>query len=158
MSGRFVVIGLIAVALLIGALMWWALTRAYFREVAGVETVEIGAYALAVADYRGIDADASPLNMRGCFAFDPGDFRPAADAARPLTEAFAAAGLRPTPLIAPGWFDCFDARRIDAAIEAGEAAALVAVRNEVDGFDRLVALWPDGRGVTWRQLNEVYSE
>lgn len=158
MSGRLVAGGLVGAALLIGALLWWAQNWAWYRDVEGVDNVLIGDLALPVTEYRGVDADSSPIRMRGCFAYDPADLDAARAAAAKLTEAFRAAGARATPLTSPARLDCFDAAAIGAAIEAGEAEVLVASREEAEGVDRIVALWPDGRGVTWRQLNETWAE
>jgi hypothetical protein len=76
-----------------------------------------------------------------------------------LDEAgLAAAGQgapveEPTPLTAPGWFDCFDAAAIGAALEAGEAEAVLGERNARAGVDRVFAVFPDGRVYGWHQLN-----
>lgn len=158
MNGRWVAGGTVALALGMGALLWWTQTRAFYVEVSGVERLAVGAEALAVSGYRGIDAESSPIKMRGCFTAAPADIAAALTAgATPTAEALAA-GSRITPLVAPDWFECFDAAAVSAALERGEAQAVVAARNEADGVDRIVVLWPDGRGVTWRQLNERYAE
>ena len=57
------------------------------------------------------------------------------------------------PLEAPGWFDCFDADEIGAALEAGEAMAYLSVANITYGIDRIAAVFPDGRGYVWHQIN-----
>jgi hypothetical protein len=59
----------------------------------------------------------------------------------------------PTPLNAPGWFDCFDAPAIGAALEAGEATAVLGEREARAGVDRVFAVFPDGRVYGWHQLN-----
>ncbi len=138
MSGRLIAGGLVLFALVFGATLWWFQTRGYYAEVTGLETVEIAGASVAVSDYRGIDAETSPLKMRGCFSA-PGLEGP------PATE--------PTPLVTPGWFDCFDAETIAADLASGDATAILAEANEPYGFDRIVAVYPDGRAFMWRQIN-----
>ena len=58
------------------------------------------------------------------------------------------------PLVAPSWFDCFDAVQLGADIENGEAIAFLGVANIQYGIDRLVAVYPDGRAFAWHQINE----
>jgi hypothetical protein len=57
------------------------------------------------------------------------------------------------PLVAPGWFDCFDAAAIGADLAAGRAAAVLGEANVTYGIDRVLALYPDGRGYAWHQIN-----
>ena len=99
--------------------------------------------------FDGIDADSSPLRFRGCFTTTM--------SLAMLTETYETYEGA-TPLTAPGWFDCFDADQIGAALETGGAIAFLGERNIQDGVDRVVAIFPDGRGFAWHQLNEKYSE
>ena len=62
------------------------------------------------------------------------------------------------PNVAPGWFDCFDAEAIGAALEKGEAIAFLSEANIHPGVDRVVAVFPDGRAFAWHQLNASASE
>ncbi|MEM6308196.1 MAG: DUF6446 family protein, partial [Pseudomonadota bacterium] len=55
---------------------------------------------------------------------------------------------------APNWFDCFDASQIGADLEQGTATAFTGVRNYEYGIDRVVAIYPDGRGFIWHQIND----
>ena len=57
------------------------------------------------------------------------------------------------PLHAPGWFDCFDAEEIGAAIEAGEAISFLALKDVTYGIDRVATILPDGRGFAWTRIN-----
>jgi hypothetical protein len=141
MNGRTLMIGLLALAVIFGAGLWYAQVYAYYERVDGLAAVRIGGRDVAVSDYRGVDADTSPLKMRGCFRLDP-----AAVAAPPAPA--------PTPLIAPGWFDCFDAGAIGEALERGEARAVIAQADDAPGFDRIVAIFPDGRAYQWRQASD----
>lgn len=145
-SGRVIVIVILAVTVLFGVALWYANTRAYYARL---DVVEISVQrpdgelvALDITDAEGIDATTSPLRFRACFTLN--------DQAA-LTEA--APYEDPTPLIPPGWFECFDATAIGNALEAGEAQAYLGQRNFARGVDRVVAVFPDGRGYAWTQLN-----
>ena len=58
----------------------------------------------------------------------------------------------PTPLTAPGWFDCFDAGKIADALDSGEALAFLSQSAVAPQIDRVVAVFPDGRAYAWHQL------
>ena len=101
---------------------------------------------MPIADYQGIDAASSPLKLRGCFRADPAAF----GAAEPAPAA--------EPLVAPFWFRCFDARALHRDLAAGAATAYALENDRPAGFDLMVALYPDGRGYLWRQLNHRYAD
>ena len=138
MSGRILAGGLVLFALIFGAALWWFQTRGFYEETVRSEVIIAGA-AIPVTGYRGIDADTSPLKLRSCFIADP--------IAGPAPEA-------PEPLVAPGWFDCFDAEAIDADLASGAARAVLAAFNAPYGFDRIIVQYPDGRAYQWRQINK----
>ena len=94
-----------------------------------------------MTDFEGIDSDSSPIRYRACFQTDAAII----DDATPASDA--------VPLTAPGWFDCFDAARIGADLEAGVATALLSRENEPYGIDRIIAIYPDGRAYAWQQIN-----
>lgn len=137
-------IGLLAFAAVFGAALVWFQFFAYYERTSAAPALSLAGRSVPVAGYEGIDASSSPLKLRGCFR---------ADAA-----AFAAAepAPAPTPLTAPFWFRCFDARRIGQDLDAGRASAYALATDEPEGFDLVAALYPDGRGYLWRQLNERY--
>ena len=139
MRGRTLMIAMLVFAALFGAVLWYFQTYAFYGEI-GAESVEIAGKEYPVRDYRGIDAVTSPLKHRACYLVSDNIDAPPAENA--------------TPLVAPGWFDCFDAEAIAKALEGGVAQAYLAQENEVDGFDRIVAVYPDGRAYEWRQLSE----
>jgi len=99
---------------------------------------------MLVDGFTGIDADSSPLRFRACFT------TPLSQAM--LTETYVTYP-NPTPLTAPGWFDCFDAGAIGAALESGEAIAFIGQENIEYGVDRVIAVFGDGRAYVWHQLN-----
>jgi Family of unknown function (DUF6446) len=142
MTGRTLLVGMGVALVAFAAALWWFQTRAFYEELAGVETVEVAGRAVPVREFRGIDAPSSPIKLRACFRVEPGAFAEA-----PTAEA-------PVPLVAPGWFDCFDAGALTAALETGEARGVVAARGEFADTERLVAVYPDGRAFMWRQLTE----
>jgi len=140
MTGRALVLGLAGFTAVFAAGLWYAQVHAWWRQVDGLHSVRIAGADVPVSDYRGLDGDSSPLKLRGCFRLDPA----AVDA--PLAEGAA-------PLVAPGWFDCFDAAALGAALEAGAARAVEAGRDPA-GFRRVVAFFPDGRAYLWREVLE----
>ena len=148
MSGRILVLALVALAVLAGAGVWYAQNYAYYRRVPEaairLTPAEGGApEAIGTRGMRAIDAASSPIRFRACFRVpDPaalsGRFAPAPEA---------------TPLNAPFWFSCFDAEAIGAALAEGRARAYLGVREIRPGVDRIVAVFDDGRGYAWQQLN-----
>ena len=139
-TGRAVLTGLGLALVVFAAVLWWFQTRAWYEEVTGVEAVIVDGREVPVTGWRGIDAASSPIKLRACFRVDP---EALADA--PAAEA-------PTPLIAPDWFDCFDAGALTEALETGEARAVRAAAEEFEATERLIAVYPDGRAFMWRQL------
>ena len=141
MSGRLLISLLLGFALVFGAALWWFQTRAYYEVQDGLTEVMAYGDAFPVSDYRGIDARTSPLKLRAYFTVD-WDYWPD-DTYRDAAE----------PLVAPGWFDCFDAEAIAGDLAAGNATAVLAEENAPYGFDRYIAQYEDGRAFMWRQMN-----
>jgi hypothetical protein len=128
------------VALFVAALVWFQVF-AYYERQHGVGALTIDGAAVPVADYDGIDATTSPLKLRGCFRIDPSAVANLA----PATDA--------TPLVGPFWFRCFDAGRLTDDLAASRAEAYRIAHDDPAGFDTLIAVYPDGEGYLWRQLN-----
>lgn len=140
MTGKPLMIAFLAFTALFGVGLWYAQEHAWWREVSGVASLRIDGRAVPVAGYRGLESAMSPLKLRGCFDVDPDRVvGPPAEGAAPLT--------------APRWFDCFDAAALGALLEAGQARAVVA-EMAPEGFRRVVAVTPDGRGWQWREVLE----
>jgi hypothetical protein len=139
-TGRAVLTGMGLALVVFAAALWWFQTRAWYDEVTGVEAVTVAGREVPVTGWRGIDAASSPIKLRACFRVEPGSLAHA-----PVAEA-------PTPLIAPGWFDYFDAEALTDALAAGEARAVTADTGEFEATERLIAVYPDGRAYVWRQL------
>jgi Family of unknown function (DUF6446) len=148
-AGFLVVSGLVA-----GAAIYWLQIYAFYEPVAvsspqaaiSLTTVTGVTEPLLTADFTGIDADSSPLRFRGCFT------TPTSLAT--LTETYATYDA-PTPLIAPSWFDCFDAGTLTDDLATGTAVAFLGQANIHPGVDRVVAVYPDGRAFAWNQLTKV---
>lgn len=146
MTGRIVIVALLLATFVAGGAMYYLQVYGYYDRLPAQDSFAItpeGATQpepVAVRDFQGIDSGSSPIRYRACFTLSEaeGDFAP-----HPA----------PTPLTAPRWFDCFDAVAIGRALEAGEARAYLAQANFVYGFDRVVAVFPDGRAYAWQQIN-----
>lgn len=141
--GRAAILAILAVAVLVGGSIYWLQVYAFYREIAS-DSFEItrpdGSKAVVpVTDWQGIDSSSSPIRFRACFRADP------------ALLAQAAPYARPTPLLTPRWFDCFDAGTLDRALESGEAVALLGEAGVVEGVDRVLAVFPDGRAYAWHQ-------
>lgn len=152
-SGRWIVVAILGITALFAAGMWYAQTRAYYQTVDSADLVitTSGGDVLALphGGFQGVDADTSPLRFRACFTLD------AAGLAR---SAQAAAHPDPVPLVAPAWFDCYDARTLADDIASGTARAVMSLHEIARGVDRVIAVYPDGRGYAWQQLNGTLDE
>jgi len=144
MSGKLIGVGLAIIALVFGVTLWWFQTQAFYERIDGLTSVDFQGRAMPVSDYRGIDATSSPLKLRACF--------------RQQWTLNVEPVEKPTPLVAPDWFDCFDAAAIGADLEGARARAYYAGQDTPEGFDRIIALYPGGRAFMWRQLNEIYAD
>ncbi|MFT6228741.1 MAG: hypothetical protein ACJARE_003161 [Paracoccaceae bacterium] len=145
MSGKVLVLALVIFTVIFGGALWYFQTQAFYAVVTDVDEISVQGQTLPVVKYQGIDADTSPLKLRACFRIRDGV---APDALAHFPRADGA-----TPLVAPAWFDCFDAPALQKGIDDGPLRPVVAGQNEPWGFDRIVATWPDGTGVMWRQMN-----
>ena len=145
MKGRtFLIWGGVFLAMFTAAL-WYTQFHAYYREMPA-ETVVMGVYP--VSEWTGIDATSSPLKKRVCLRVSE------ETAQRIHDEQFELNGAE--PLVAPGWFECFDARQIARDLEAGVAQFYLIGPSESEGVDEFLALYPDGRGYIWPQLQARY--
>jgi hypothetical protein len=150
-NGKFVGGVIVLSALLAGGAIYYLQEYAYYQPVAFTPGDEIELTALSgapepipVMELEGIDATSSPLRFRACFT-TPLD-QPT------LTEAFKVYD-KAVPLNAPTWFDCFDAEKIGAALESGEAIAFLGQAEIAPQIDRVVAVFADGRAYAWHQVN-----
>ncbi len=144
-NGKYVATGLVGFTLLFGLVFWWFQSHAFYTEIqAGEYTVNIAGQVYPVTEWKGIDASSSPLKMRACFLI--------------LEPIEALPAMAPEPLLAPGWFRCFNAETIAENLASGYARAYLAERDNPHGFDRIVAVFPGGRAYMWRQLSTQIAE
>jgi len=150
--GKVLVVFLVVSAAIAGVAMYYLQVYAFYDEVpvsseGSVQLTNLSTDApepILYEDFQGIDADSSPLRYRACFTTSMSEAL--------LTETYVIYD-NPIPNVAPGWFDCFDAPAIGAALEAGEATAYLGHFNITYGFDRVVAIDGAGNGFVWHQIN-----
>lgn len=146
MSGRLL---MIVAALLLAAFavgLWYTQIYAFYEELPETSEITVADRTIPVTGFSGVDANTSPIKLRACMKTDPAAFKGLAPA------------IKPVPLVAPYWFECFDARAIGKALEAGEAKAYLAASEEFDGSERMIAVFEDGRAFMWRQLSPEFSK
>lgn len=154
-GGQIAVIAIVGAAVLTGGGVWFAQQYGYYKEidpqsgradVVIVQREDGEARPLALSHFEGIDAESSPIRYRSCFVTEP------------LGEDEALPYEGPTPLVGPGWFKCFDAGQLTRDLESGEAVAYLSVADIRPDVDRVIAIYPDGRGFSWHQYNEKNPE
>jgi hypothetical protein len=150
-NGKIVAGGIVLSGLVAGVAMYWLQVYAFYtpavfqpgQEILLTPIASDQPEAIIAEGITGIDASSSPLRFRACFT-------------TPLTLGMLTETYRlyegPTPLTAPGWFDCFDAQAIGTALEKGEALAFLSQAGIAPGVDRVVAVFPDGSAYAWHQL------
>lgn len=148
-GGKLAASAIVLAAALAGFGIWYTQSYAYHvpapvQDSITLTTLAGDTRALAVTDFQAITSESSPLGYRACFTLiqPPMGFTEIFD--RPADEA---------PTIAPGWFDCYDARSLGEDIGANTAIVLMGTKNIAYGIDRVIALYVDGRGFAWHQLN-----
>lgn len=150
--GKFLAILILVCAVVGGVFLYYQQVYAFYHEVTptGADDVRLVSRLTRLpepvdhADFRAIDADSSPIRYRACFT-TPLDHAT-------LRDAYVVAEA-PVPLVAPKWFDCFDAQEVGKALEDGDALAFVSAENVQYGIDRITAIHADGRGWAWTQIN-----
>lgn len=143
MNGKALAIGLVGIAAIAGAGLWYSIERLYYGTVRDVSEVRVKGEYLPVSGYNGINAATSPLKMRACFDVD-WDYI--------ASDEFATMA---TPLQAPRFFNCFNAEEMTRDLQSGKATAILADQNRpYYGFDKFIVQYPNGRVYMWRQMNE----
>jgi len=137
------------ISVIAGGAMYYLQVYAFYEDAPVLSEIEMTAYVggvepVAIDNFQGIDSDSSPVRYRGCFDMTL--------SIPTLTETYVIYETA-EPLIAPGWFDCFDAAQIGADLENGTAFAFLGTENIEYGIDRIVAVYPDGRAFAWTQIN-----
>ena len=157
MNGKIVAGSIVLIAAIAGFGGYWLQEYAYYEPVSFTPGAEIlltpltspTPEAIPVKDISGIDATSSPLRYRACFT--------SVVSLATLTESYKVYD-KATPLNAPSWFSCFDAGKITEALTSGQAVAFLGQANVVPNsnhveFDRVVAVFPDGKAYAWTQLS-----
>lgn len=155
--GKFLAGVIVVCALAAGVLLWYMENYVHYVTLPADADQSVQLVSLAselpediIADeFEGIGSDSSPLRYRACFT------TPQSQAM--MTETYVTFEDA-TPLTAPGWFDCYDAVEVGEALERGEAIAFLGQKDIHWGFDRVVAIMPDGRGFVWHQMNACGTE
>ena len=157
MNGKVIVMFLAFSGLIAGAAMYYLQVYGFYEEVQASDVADVQVVTLSggvpepilYENFKGIDADSSPLRYRACFETGM--------SAAMMSETYVIYD-DPVPLVAPGWFACFDATELGEALEAGTAIAYLGTPNIVYGIDRVVAVMDDGRGFVWHQINACGAE
>jgi hypothetical protein len=150
-AARAWLLAILAFSAAAGIGMYYLQVYAFYEELEGDQAgpvtlalIEGGSETLPASDLHTIARDSSPISFRACWQ--------SSETPEELALRFVPFE-DPRPPNAPGWFDCFDARAIGEALEAGEARAFLGVKDIRYGIDRVVAVLPDGRGFSWHQIN-----
>ena len=178
MSGKNFIFAFLSVIFIFTVLLFYFQNYAYYEPIEKQESVLLGNKSYEVSEYQGIDSKSSGLKLRECFSAEDAD----------LIQLLPY--KKPTPLIAPFWFNCFNAEKItkdlkDGAIKNIDPAPIAIIhsamiiweeelknkynkknkkiinkslskKDEFDGIDSVIAIYPDGRVYRWRQLNNKY--
>jgi hypothetical protein len=150
--GKFLAGVIVIAALAAGIALYYLQVYAYYDEVSakGADDVMLTSLVSGAPEgvlydsFSAIDSDSSPIRYRACFTTTMSQAM--------LSETYLPYE-RAEPRVAPKWFDCFDAKAVGAALEAGSAMAFMGTENIQYGIDRVVAILPDGRGYVWHQIN-----
>ncbi len=142
---RFILLFLCSVVIFTVALFYFQNYAYYYTKDIRLNIL-LGKKRYEISDYQGIDSESSGLKLRECFVVDM------------LDDIDLSKYEKPTPLTAPFWFKCFNAERITKDLDDGNASAFLFQKEEFDGIDNVIAIYPDGRSYRWRQLNTKYMK
>ncbi len=146
MNGKSFILLFLCSVVIFTVTLFYFQNYAYYDSVDIRQNILLGKKRYEISYYQGIDSKSSGLKLRECFIVDMLD-----DINLPKYE-------KPTPLTAPFWFKCFNAERITNDLEDGKASAFLFQKEEFDGIDNVIAIYPDGRSYRWRQLNSKYMK
>lgn len=156
-AGKIAASAIVLSSVIAGVGLWYTQVYAFYDPAVFAPGKEMTLTSLqsgqpeviAVEGIEGIDSASSPLRFRACFT-------------TPLSHATLTEAYTPyegaEPLVAPSWFDCFDAVKIGEAVEKGEALAFLSQAQIHPDVDRVVAVFPDGRAFAWTQLNPAAKD
>ncbi|MCH2248552.1 MAG: DUF6446 family protein [Cognatishimia sp.] len=152
MNGKIVGAFILMTALAAGIALYVFQVYAFYEPVEASGDADVQMTLLAsnqpevilYENFEAIDAESSPIRYRACFT---------TSMSQPLLTETYKPYNKAVPNVAPGWFDCFNADEIGAALRSGEALAFLGTENIHYGIDRVIAVMPDGRGFAWHQIN-----
>lgn len=155
---RLAIIAILGSGLLAGVGMIYLQSYAGWAELDAAQVGEIQLQSVATGNLepilaenvKGLDTVQDGVRLSGAISFRACFTTPQSLAM--LTETYVIAD-NAEPLTTVGWFDCYDAREVGRALETGEAVAFRGAENISYGVDRMAAVFPDGRGFVWHQLN-----
>ena len=148
MNGRSLIFVFTAFLIVFTILLFYFQNFAYYERLEAKNKLLIAKKIVEVTNYNGIDASSSGLKLRECFRISDVYF----------DNSNLTIYQNPTPLNAPFWFECFNAEAISKDLNANKAVAFLSKKEEFDGIDKVIALYPDGTGFQWRQLNDKYTD
>jgi hypothetical protein len=140
---------MLMIALVAGLAMYYLQVYAFYDRL-DVDNVQLTSLVsgqpeeIVFENFKAIDSDSSPVRYRACYD--------TIGSLAMLSETYVIYDAA-EPLVAPDWFDCFDAVALGADLESGAAIAFLGVENVQYGIDRVVAIYPDGRAYAWQQIN-----
>lgn len=150
MTGKLLAGFIVIVAAVAGVAMYYLQEYGYYdRVVATGDDVHLTTLAGVVEPilydgFEAVDATSSPIRYRACFT-SPMSMAMMSETYKLYPEAL--------PLTGPSWFDCYNAQEVGEALESGAATAYLGQQNVIYGIDRVVAVFEDGRGMVWHQIN-----
>ena len=149
--GKFLALLILVSAIAAGGGLYYTQVYGYYRtiEATGQDvflTAQVSGTpeALPQSAFEAIDSDSSPIRYRACFTTT----LPVDD----IRQTYVAYD-KAEPLNGPKWFSCFDAKTIGPDLENDTAQAFLVQENVTYGIDRVAAIYPDGRGFVWHQIN-----
>lgn len=150
--GKFLAGMILMSALAAGLAMYYLQVYHFYEEVSANGTDDVQLVSLVSGQpepvlydgFEAIDATSSPIRYRACFTTTMSHAM--------LSETYEIYDTA-EPLVAPKWFDCFDAGAIGLALEEGRALAFLGTKDIQYGVDRIVAITEDGKGYVWNQIN-----
>jgi hypothetical protein len=151
-TGKLIGVVILTMALIAGAALYYLQVYHFYEPVSATGTDDVQMVSLVSGQpepvlydgFQAIDASSSPIRYRACFTTTMSHAM--------LSETYEPYE-RAEPLVAPDWFNCFDAGAIGAALEDGRALAFLGQRDIQYGIDRIVAITEDGQGYVWHQIN-----
>ena len=148
MNGRSFIFVCIVFLFIFTLILFYFQNFAYYERLEVKNRLLIEKQMIEVTNYYGIDASSSGLKLRECFTVKDGSF----------DFKDLKVYQNPAPLTAPFWFECFKAEILTKDLNTNKAVAFLSKKEEFDGIDKVIALYPDGTGFQWRQLNDKYTD